>query len=323
VAGVVYESLLPFLAYRDGFLVYVLKEPGGRSVAVRELNGALLADDHNDAFGKSVSMTTAQEWPLDELHGGIRSAHGEMMHFGARHMFVEDGRWLQPEPLLYMGMTNGDVRNPLGYGPLYARGNSNMYEDPSGEMAVETVAVSSAAPQLAGAAMVTGAIGVGAYTNHKLIGEPMRAVASAALTGLVNIVDAAVGLVTNAASNDQTDTTGSAPASQAGAAASPGEVDAGASQGGDDTRLGAKIAGGHAGELHLGEVGAEDLDDLADIIDGIMDNPDAVGDGPNGQTGYWSDEGILVIENPNDPDGGTVFAPTEGRGYFEDNFNER
>jgi len=34
------------------------------------------------------------------------------------------------------------------------------------------------------------------------------------------------------------------------------------------------------------------------------------GDGPNGQTGDWSEDGIIVIENPNDPDGGTVFRPT-------------
>jgi len=58
------------------------------------------------------------------------------MHFGARHMFVDDGRWLQPEPLLYMGVTNGDLANPLGYGPVYARGNSNMYGNERGEFAV-------------------------------------------------------------------------------------------------------------------------------------------------------------------------------------------
>ena len=71
-------------------------------------------------------------------------------------------------------------------------------------------------------------------------------------------------------------------------------------------------------------IGAEDLDDLADIIGGINDDPDAAGDGPNGQTGYWSDKGILVFESPNEPDGGTVFRPKKkGRGCFEDNVNER
>ncbi|MEL6196054.1 MAG: hypothetical protein AAFZ38_11690 [Myxococcota bacterium] len=92
---------------------------------------------------------------------------------------------------------------------------------------------------------------------------------------------------------------------------------AGAPVAGDES-LGQQIAGGHAGEKHLDDVGAEDLGDLADAVDGIVNNPDAVKDLSDGRRGYWSDDGVVVIEDPNHPDGGTVFRPDRGRDYFDD-----
>ena len=113
----------------------MLEEPDGRSNWIRRLDGTLLTDDNSGVYGEEWGLTVGGGWPLDELHGGTRDSTDALMHFGARHMLVEDGRWLQPEPLLYMGVTNGDLTNPLGYGPVYARGNSNLYGDPTGEMA--------------------------------------------------------------------------------------------------------------------------------------------------------------------------------------------
>lgn len=53
---------------------------------------------------------------------------------GVWHMRTKEGLWLQPEPLLYLGLTNGDLSDPLGYGPLYARGNSNRSVDADGNV---------------------------------------------------------------------------------------------------------------------------------------------------------------------------------------------
>ncbi|MEM6274188.1 MAG: RHS repeat-associated core domain-containing protein [Myxococcota bacterium] len=92
---------------------------------------------------------------------------------------------------------------------------------------------------------------------------------------------------------------------------------AGAPVAGDES-LGQQIAAGHAGEKHLDDLGAEDADDLAALVDGIVQNPSDVKDLSDGRRGYWSDEGIVVIENPNDPDGGTVFRPDRGRDFFDD-----
>ncbi|MCA9490267.1 MAG: hypothetical protein KC621_10090 [Myxococcales bacterium] len=89
-------------------------------------NGLDLADR------SSQTPVGTPAWPLDGLHGAEADASEELLHFGARHMAMRDGLWLQPEPLLYLGPTNGNLRNPLGFGPLYAMGNTNALQDRSG-----------------------------------------------------------------------------------------------------------------------------------------------------------------------------------------------
>jgi hypothetical protein len=58
-------------------------------------------------------------------------------------------------------------------------------------------------------------------------------------------------------------------------------------------------------------------DEIAGTIDGIVLNPDDEKTDPaTGRTAYWDDEeGIMVIDNPNDPLGGTAFKPDE-KDYF-------
>ena len=63
-----------------------------------------------------------------------------------------------------------------------------------------------------------------------------------------------------------------------------------------------------------------DVDDqqLADIIDGTILNPDGSKALKRGRTAYWNDEeGIIVIIHPNNPDGGTAFRPDDGKDYFD------
>ena len=46
-------------------------------------------------------------------------------------------------------------------------------------------------------------------------------------------------------------------------------------------------------------------------------DPDAVKDLDNGRRAYWSNDGTIVIENPRDPDGGTVFRTSKGIQRFD------
>ena len=129
-----YEQVLPWVTIEDGVPRYVVKEPFGQSMHVVDmLSGTVVADDQADIFGEDIDGTVGN-WPIDELHGGVRDLSDTVMHAGARHYLVDDGRWLQPEPLLYSGLTAGDLTDPLIYGPVYARGNSNMYADLDGNI---------------------------------------------------------------------------------------------------------------------------------------------------------------------------------------------
>ena len=129
-----YEQVLPQVTLLNGTQErYVIKETFGQSVMVIDpVTGQVVADDKAGTHGGDDTGLVGT-WPMDQLHGGLRDLTDGLMHSGARHYIVGDGRWLQPEPLLYLGLTNGNLEEPLGYGPTYARGNSNLWEDRSGE----------------------------------------------------------------------------------------------------------------------------------------------------------------------------------------------
>jgi RHS repeat-associated protein len=84
-----------------------------------------------------------------------------------------------------------------------------------------------------------------------------------------------------------------------------------------------RIAHGHAGTKHADEFpDAQGSDELAGRVAEIMRNPTAVKQGARGRTAYWDEaSATIVITDPNNPDGGSVFRPTNGREYFDDEFN--
>ena len=79
------------------------------------------------------------------------------------------------------------------------------------------------------------------------------------------------------------------------------------------------IANGHAFNDHGGEFPEiETRKEFAQLIDDIMNNPSEVKHLSNGRTAYWDDtSNTLVITDPGDIDGGTVFRPTDGKNYFD------
>lgn len=70
--------------------------------------------------------------PEPTVHGADVDKGNQVVHFGARHMLLRDGLWMQPEPLSYLGVWHGSTASPLGYGPTYAAGNSLTLADRSG-----------------------------------------------------------------------------------------------------------------------------------------------------------------------------------------------
>ncbi|NOX72566.1 MAG: hypothetical protein GXP03_02695 [Alphaproteobacteria bacterium] len=83
------------------------------------------------------------------------------------------------------------------------------------------------------------------------------------------------------------------------------------------------IANGHASD-HLNDFGSfedmdvESKDDLARLVDETIDHlTDSKEFGNNKKASYNEHNNVLVIEDPNHPDGGTVFQPTEGKEYYD------
>ncbi|MEX0271448.1 RHS repeat-associated core domain-containing protein [Leptolyngbyaceae cyanobacterium UHCC 1019] len=80
------------------------------------------------------------------------------------------------------------------------------------------------------------------------------------------------------------------------------------------------IAYQHAWPDHRGEfqpIGINSAQELAELIESIMMNPsDQKSSGH--RTAYWDDNtGTIVIENPEDPHGGTAFRPRNKKEFFD------
>ncbi len=74
---------------------------------------------------------------------------------------------------MYLGLTNGDLADPLGYGPLFARGNSNRYVDSTGRFsltaggAAAAAAAAAANPVLDAVVLASAATtGAAIYVTH-------------------------------------------------------------------------------------------------------------------------------------------------------------
>ncbi|MEM6925803.1 MAG: polymorphic toxin-type HINT domain-containing protein [Myxococcota bacterium] len=129
--GVTIEQRLP-MARDDGSLRVVYLEPDGRAPWTRGLQG-----DANQevlgAYGQPIAaLTVGTRWELDSLHGSEQDLAFGVTHFGRRHMNLGDGMWLQPEPLLGLGLSTSELGRPLALGATYAAGNSNHLSDESG-----------------------------------------------------------------------------------------------------------------------------------------------------------------------------------------------
>jgi filamentous hemagglutinin len=81
------------------------------------------------------------------------------------------------------------------------------------------------------------------------------------------------------------------------------------------------IRDGHGYKKHRNEFPEiKDEEDFGRMIDGVINNPSESKENLNdGRKAYWDDEtGTLVIVDPGDADGGTVFRPEKGKDLFDE-----
>jgi hypothetical protein len=136
LAGVVTEEVLPMASLRGTSLVVRLQEPDGHAYRTWTSGSGAETQELLGAFGLRLwdYQSNADNWVIDGFHGEEVNRSAEVIHKGARHLVLRDGMWMQPEPLLYLGLTNGNLRTPLGYTGVYAAGDPNALQDRSGRM---------------------------------------------------------------------------------------------------------------------------------------------------------------------------------------------
>jgi YD repeat-containing protein len=156
VAGVVTEEVLPMAALRGTSLVVRLQEPDGHAYRTWTSGSGAETQELLGAFGLRLwdYQSNADDWVIDGFHGEEVNRSAEVIHKGARHVVLRDGMWMQPEPLLYLGLTNGNLRTPLGYTGVYAAGDPNALQDRSGRMPALVLVVGGGGAAFSATAMV-------------------------------------------------------------------------------------------------------------------------------------------------------------------------
>ncbi|MFT4626110.1 MAG: YD repeat-containing protein [Myxococcota bacterium] len=124
-------SALPMVRIVDGEFRFSVQEPSGHAPWVFDGDGAELNHSVVGATGVDLYQAGAG-WHLDGMHGAEPDAVVGLTHHGIRHARLDDGLWLQPEPLLALGLANSNLARPLGYGPAYAMGDTQTWSDRTG-----------------------------------------------------------------------------------------------------------------------------------------------------------------------------------------------
>jgi translation initiation factor 2B subunit (eIF-2B alpha/beta/delta family) len=84
-----------------------------------------------------------------------------------------------------------------------------------------------------------------------------------------------------------------------------------------------KIARGHGFENHIVRQSKrypdiKNQEEYRQLIEKIIREEKDTKNLKKGRTAYWDEKsGFFVVENPNDPDGGTAFRPSSGKAYFD------
>ena len=98
---------------------------------------------------------------MDGFHGADADGAAGVVPFGVRHTLKDVGMWLQPEPLLYLGMAAGDVSLPRLYTGVYSGANPVHNADRSGRFRETAATAGTAAAGAATWAEATGAVALG------------------------------------------------------------------------------------------------------------------------------------------------------------------
>ncbi len=88
--------------------------------------GTVISDRSLGAYG-AVKSSSGTAWDWNAFHG--MEAQDNLTHMGQRHV-MQDGQWLQPEPMLYAGFSMDKLADPLSMASYrYARNMPTVMKD--------------------------------------------------------------------------------------------------------------------------------------------------------------------------------------------------
>jgi hypothetical protein len=126
------EDYTPHVSGAAGQLQFHLVEFDGTNIVSSRPLGAVVGFRRQGAYGQE--FTSGGEPELRRSFHGHREEPGlALTAAGPRHLLRADGRWLQPEPLLYLGIPEelrSDPRALMMY--RYGHNAPSVYADPSG-----------------------------------------------------------------------------------------------------------------------------------------------------------------------------------------------
>jgi YD repeat-containing protein len=126
------ERLLPYLTRKGTELRWHLLEFDGTAVVSARSDGTVVGRRRTGAYGQAFVDNGD---PLEQagFHGIREETELGLMAAGPRHLMRSDGMWLQPEPLLYLGIPSErltDLRALMAY--RYAGNRPTVRSDPTG-----------------------------------------------------------------------------------------------------------------------------------------------------------------------------------------------
>ena len=126
-AGRVEEQLTGFLSRVDqggiSKLHWHLQGFDGTSLVAMKTNGGMVGRRRPGPYGQRMAEG-GQPRKQAAFHGIREEAEVGLLAAGPRHVNQIDGTWLQPEPLLYLGLPEAGLRSPHGLAPYRYAGNT-------------------------------------------------------------------------------------------------------------------------------------------------------------------------------------------------------
>jgi YD repeat-containing protein len=128
--GVKTELDTPLVATDNGTRRWLFREYDSSPVLAFSDSGTKTMSRVLGGYG-TVWSSTGTTWDWNSFHG--TEEQGELLHMGERHLMQKDGQWLQPEPMLYLGLDEKNLDEPLAFATYrYARNAPTAYQDRNG-----------------------------------------------------------------------------------------------------------------------------------------------------------------------------------------------